>query len=145
MSKPLEMRIIIPQAWTPGRFLFAGSMALLTIGGAGLAGLLGRISPASFFHPPVWIDRLHLMVGALALGAAALASRTVKLALTLIPAVVATGLGVGGLIRATTIAGGQLGLATADTSDALVHLAVGALALLATWNGLRAKSTGLHS
>jgi hypothetical protein len=126
--------------WTPARFLFAGGTALIALGAAGIAGLLGEISPASFFHPPRWIDWVHLAVGTTAIATALLGPRALKSALTLVPATVASAMGLGGLVLGPYLAHRFRTPELADPSDHIAHLIVGVLALWALWNARHTKT-----
>jgi hypothetical protein len=125
------------QAWNATHFLYTGGIVLVLLGWAGITGVLGHISDRVFFHPPGWVNWMHLSVGTAVLAVALFSPRGLKIALACVPAVLATAIGLGGLV---------LGLGTAlragrgasfDASDALAHLAVGALAIWSLYNGTR--------
>src|SRR5690348_13453719 len=84
--------------WTPARFLLAGGIVLTTIGSTGAMGLLSRLSPASVFNPPSWINWLHLSVGLTVIPISLKGTRQLQRGITFFPAVAGTALGVIGLI-----------------------------------------------
>jgi hypothetical protein len=110
----------------PQRFLFIGGATLVLLGTLGIIRVLGSLSDAAFFHPPSWINWLHLGVGSLVLVVAWRGDPPARLALTMVAAVAATGIGLGGLVLG---ARGGANQAT-DPSDHLAHLLVG---LTAAW------------
>jgi hypothetical protein len=127
-------RFVATQYWTPARFLRAGGGFLILIGAAGIGGVLGNISSAGFFHPPRWIDFLHLTVGAIALVVSYVGKRALQVALTWVPAIVATAIGFGGLVLGSSLAARAHLVELADLSDPIAHISVGLLALWALRN-----------
>src|SRR5579872_3139469 len=106
------------RVWNATHFLCTGGTLLVLLGTAGLSGVLGRVSDMVFFHPPGWVNWMHLSVGTAVLVVALFGPRTLKIAVACVPAVLATAIGLGGLL---------LGLGTAlragrgtsfDASDA---------------------------
>jgi predicted MFS family arabinose efflux permease len=65
----------------PRHFLLLGASVLTTIGLAGVTGVLGSISRASFFHPPDWINWVYLTFGIGVLAVAIAGGRKVQNAL----------------------------------------------------------------
>jgi hypothetical protein len=118
----------------PRVFLFLASAVLTTIGLAGVAGVLGSISHASFFNPPYWINWVHLTLGLVVLTAALKGGRKIQNALTLVAAVLATALGLAGLLLGLHAANRFNMPELADPSDHLAHLTVGVVALWASLN-----------
>ena len=116
----------------PRVFLFLASAVLTTIGLAGVAGVLGSLSDASFFNPPYWINWVHLSLGLVVLTATLKGGRMIQNALTLVPAVLATALGLAGLLLGLHAANRFNMPELADPSDHLAHLTVGVVAL---WHG----------
>jgi hypothetical protein len=121
----------------PHRFLSAAGPVLITLGLLGLTHVLGKISSASFFHPPYWINWVHLSIGSIVLGVAAWGNRKLQASLTLVPAVLGTTLGVSGLLFGSLAAKRFNIPELADPSDHMAHLTVG---LLALWGWLGRKS-----
>lgn len=118
----------------PRRFLFLASVALTTIGLAGVAGVLGTVADAAFFHPPDWINWLHLSLGVVVLAVALKGRRRLQSGVTLVPAVLGTTLGLAGLLFGPSAADRFGMLELADPSDHMAHLTVGLLALWAWSN-----------
>jgi hypothetical protein len=129
----------LPKRWTVVRFLTTGGCVLVTLGLTGVLGLLGALSSAPFFHPPNWINWLHLSFGTFVLAVAFKGHRKLQLGLATLGAVAGPLIGFAGL-------GVALGAAVrfgtspwADVPDALSHLAVGSLAILALRNARRER------
>ncbi len=114
----------------PKRFLTAGGAILVALGVLGVTGLLGKISSASFFHPPDWIDWFHLFFGLIVLGSGLFGRSRWQTGLTLFGTVMGTALGLAGLILGPYAAARFGQPALADVSDHIVHLFVG---LFAAW------------
>jgi hypothetical protein len=113
----------------PRRFLFLGGAVLVTIGVAGVFGVLGRLSRRSFFHPPRWINWFHLGLGSSLLGVAFRGGRRLQSALTLVGTISGLTLGSLGLLLGPAAARRFKVPELADPSDHTAHLAVGLLAL----------------
>lgn len=118
----------------PRHFLLLGASVLTTIGLAGVTGVLGSISRASFFHPPDWINWVHLTFGIGVLAVAIAGGRKVQNAFTLGAAIVGSTLGLAGLLFGAYAANRYNISELADPSDHLAHLTVGFLALWAWSN-----------
>ena len=118
----------------PKRFLTIGGAILVTTGILGVTHLLGKISDASFFNPPYWINWFHLTLGVLVLIVAFSRFTRLQALVTLFPAIVATAIGLLGLIFGSWAASYFNNSQLADPSDHLVHLAVGLAALWAWRN-----------
>lgn len=134
--------IVVPRRrpiMNPRRFFMVAGIFLITIGGLGVAGLLGRISDAGFFRPPGWINFVHLSVGVASLllamsGFVRLRQGVLLVGATLLNTIGILGLGIYLFVRIRGGSGSGLGTEFADPSDHLVHLSVGALAFWAWRN-----------
>ena len=118
----------------PKRFLTIGGLILVTIGILDVVHLLGKISSASLFNPPYWISWFHLTLGVLILLVSFSRSAKLQTWVTLFPAVVATTIGLLGLLFGSWAASHYNNPQLADPSDHFAHLAVGLMALWAWWN-----------
>lgn len=123
---------------TPRRFLAIAGSFLVLIGIAGLIGVLGQVSSASFFHPPYWINGVHFTFGIVLLGVALAGGRQLQTAFVLFGAIVGTTLGLLGLLVGPVAATRFNVPELADPSDHLAHLTVG---LFALW-GWRNRGAG---
>jgi hypothetical protein len=121
----------------PKRFLKIGGSILVTIGGLGVIGLLGSISDMAFFHPPYWINWVHLSIGVVALSISARGSNKIQSLFTLIPTILGFTLGTAGLLQVlfgiTTIPIPELG----DPIEMVAHLVIGTLGLWGWLNRAR--------
>lgn len=113
----------------PTRFLAAAGALLLTIGTLGVTGRLGKISRASFFNPPYWINWFHLGLGAFVTGAGLRGSARLQARTTLVATVMGLTLGSLGLLLGSRAAHRFDVPALADPTDHLAHLGVGLAAL----------------
>lgn len=113
----------------PKRFLKIGGSILVTIGGLGAIGLLGSISDIAFFHPPYWINWVHLGIGVVALIISAKGSNKIQSLFTLVPTIMGFTLGIAGLFQVlfgiTTIPISELG----DPIEMVAHIIIGSLGL----------------
>ena len=130
LSCPIRQRF-----WNPIHFLACGGTVLVTIGLAGISGVLGLISRASLFHPPRWINWFHLSVGLLVLLVAWRGSRRVQRIVVTVAAVAGTTIGVGGFALSAYSLAHHAQSAIIDVSDPLTHLLVGSMAIWALLNG----------
>src|SRR5215211_7157489 len=124
---------------TPRRFLTVASFALTTIGLLGVTRQLGKLSRASFFNPPYWINWVHLLLGVAVIGVRRSPSRGLQEATTLVAAGMGTTLGLAGLAFGPTAATRYELPELADPSDHLAHLIVGTVAL---WGWGNRKAPG---
>jgi hypothetical protein len=122
----------------PKRFLRIGGGALITMGLLGITGILGRISAASFFHPPPWINWFHLAFGMLVSTVAASGRAPLQAGFALGGALVGTTIGVAGLLFGERAARRFDIPELADRSDHAAHLLVG---LTALWGWLGRSAT----
>ena len=118
----------------PKRFLTIGGIILVTIGILGVTHLLGQISNASLFNPPYWINWFHLTLGIFVLAVAFSPTPRLQTWVAFFPAVVATMIGLLGLLFGSWAASHFNDPQLADPSDHLAHLMVGIVALWAWWN-----------
>lgn len=119
---------------TPRRFLLIVGPTLITLGLLGIVGLLGSISSVSFFHPPYWINWVHLTLGIVVITAALRGGDKLQVGLVSGAAIVGTTLGVLGLLFGSFAAIRFDIPELADPSDHIAHLTVGLLALWAFLN-----------
>jgi hypothetical protein len=115
----------------PRRFLVGAGVVLVTIGVLGLAGLLQRISSLAFFHPPYWINFVHLGLGVFVLVVAKFGRARLQAGVVLLPAMIGTTIGALGLLFGRYAAARFNMPELADPSDHIAHLTVGLLAALA--------------
>jgi hypothetical protein len=120
----------------PKRFLFLGGSVLVTVGILGISGILGALSRASFFHPPYWINWVHLSFGGVVLSVAAWGTRKWQSALAFLATVMGLTLGLLGLLFGPAAAKRFSLPELADPSDHTAHLLVG---LMALWGWLGRK------
>jgi hypothetical protein len=124
----------------PTRFASTAAAMLLTIGTLGVTRRLGRISRASFFNPPYWINWFHLLLGGVLSAVRMRGSRELHASATLVATLAGMTLGLLGLsfgpVAARRFDQPQL----ADPSDHLAHLGVGLLALW-SWRNRRRVET----
>jgi len=114
---------------TPKLFLRIAGIALITIGILGIVGLFGKISSASFFHPPYWINWVHLGWGMFVLSISIWGNRRWQVGLTLAATIWGLALGIAGLLLGSWAAQRFAIPELADPSDHVAHLTVGVLAL----------------
>lgn len=118
----------------PKFFLRIGGSILILIGILGLVGLLGKISEASVFHPPYWINYFHLSLGIIIFIVSLSKNKKLQAYFTLLAAVVATTIGTLGLLLGGYFANKFNIPELKDPSDHLTHLAVGLAAIWAWKN-----------
>jgi hypothetical protein len=120
----------------PTRFASTAAAILLTIGMLGVTHQLGRISRASFFNPPYWINWFHLLLGGVLSAIRVRGSRQLQWSATVVATVAGLTLGVLGLSLGPAAARRFNKPELADPSDHLAHLGVGLLALW-SWRSRR--------
>jgi hypothetical protein len=124
---------------TPRRFLILGGSVLIVLGILGLTGILGKVSAASFFRPPYWINWFHLTLGSLVLTVGRTGNSRLQSGFALMAAIVGTTIGTLGLVFGAAAAN-RFGIAElADPSDHVAHLLVG---LTASWALFTHRSPG---
>lgn len=128
----------------PHRFLTAAGSLLGILGVFGADGLLGRLSSASLFNPPAWINWLHIAAGSLLLAVARYGQWSLQTRATAFAAIVPTTVGIGGLLFGGRAAQHFNRPQLADPSDHLMHLLVG-LAALSSLMGRRRTLRELKS
>ena len=106
---------------------------LMTMGLLGISGILGRISQASLFHPPSWINWFHLAFGMLISSVAVSGRMRLQAGFALGGAIVGTTIGIAGLLFGERAARRFDVPELADPSDHAAHLLVG---LTAIWGWL---------
>ena len=121
----------------PKRFLFIAAPVLIIIGFLGLAGILGKISSASFFHPPYWINWVHFSLGIFVFIVGLKGGKKLQTIVVFIPTVLATTIGVLGLLFGSYVAKQYNIPELADPSDHIAHLIVGLSAFWAWKNRKR--------
>jgi len=101
--------------------------------------MLDQISPASFFHPPYWINGVHFAFGVVLLSVAFADTPRLDRSFALLGAIFGSTLGVVGLLFGSIVAD-RLGVPQlADPSDHIAHLTVG---LIALWAWLNRETRG---
>jgi hypothetical protein len=119
---------------TPPRFLTMAGSLLVLMGFAGLTGFLGRLSSASVFHPPYWINGVHLAFGSVLLSVAVIGAQGLQTGFVLGGTIAGLTLGTAGLLFGAFAARRFGKPELADPSDHLAHFIVGVLALWAWLN-----------
>jgi hypothetical protein len=130
--------IVLTELARPRQFLLLGGTVLVILGLAGVAGLLGSLSQASFFNPPYWINWFHLVFGFVVFAIAFAGGRTLQSAMTLAAGGLGSTLGLSGLLFGSYASKRYNLPELADPSDHLAHLTVGVLALWA-WSNRKAE------
>ena len=138
MSKSVPLQQLganaLPAArWTPARFLLAGGSVLIVLGLSGILEVTGSLSRSDLLNPPHWINWLHLSVGASAVVLALKGNPNIQRGMALVPAVLASTLGIGGLGLSLYAWHGKA-LEFPDLSEPIAHICVGAMACWAVWN-----------
>jgi FtsH-binding integral membrane protein len=120
---------------TPKHFLLGAGPLLIVLGVLGLMGILGSISRFAFFHPPYWINWVHFLLGIFVLVVAWKSTPHFQRLTVLFPAVVATTIGLLGLLFGRYAAARFNIPELADPSDHTAHLVVGLCAIWAWRSG----------
>ena len=123
--------------WNVVRFLACGGMVLVVLGSAGVVGWLRSFSRAQLFHPPNWINWLHLGFGGFVWAVVLLGGKRLQRGLALFGAVAGVTIGLADLVLRGYAILGEGMAQSADLSDPLTHLTVGLLAIVALLNDRR--------
>lgn len=118
----------------PKIFLRIGGSILITIGILGLSGLLGKISSASVFHPPYWINYVHFILGCIVFTLSFTKLKKLQLGFTVGAMIVGTTIGLLGLLLGGYFADKYNIPELKDPSDHITHLAIGLIAFWAWHN-----------
>jgi len=113
----------------PKKFLTIGGIILLIIGALGIVGILGSISTLGFFHPPGWINWVHLLLGTFVLSSSFSKNEKFQTGVTTFAMIILLAIGLLGLLLGPFIANSYNIPELADPSDHIAHLGVGLLAL----------------
>jgi hypothetical protein len=119
--------------WTPARFLLVGGSVLIVLGLSGILEISGSLSRSDLLNPPYWINWLHLSVGAAAALVALKGNPNIQRGMALVPAVLASTLGIGGLASSLYAWHGKAS-EPLDLSEPIAHICVGTMASWAVWN-----------
>ncbi len=113
------------------QFLSVGGAVLILVAILGFFGIIGPTPEQSVFGPAWWFDNgenwAHLIIGAAGLIAAFVLPGNLQKILTIVVGIVAVVVGLYSLIISTSFFGANL----ENPLDTILHLAVGAWALLA--------------
>lgn len=123
----------------PRQFLQIGGVVLVLVGILGFVGVIGPTADASIFGAAWWFDNpenwAHLVLGIVGLVAAYALGANLQRPLVMLLGVVGVLVGLYSLLGYSTLLGANL----ENPADSLLHLAVGAWALWASWK----KSGGM--
>jgi len=131
----------LARRWNVARFLFCGGTLLVTLGLAGVLGLLSSLSRTTLFNPPHWINWFHLSFGGVVLAVAMIGDKRLQLGLAVLAAIAGTTLGVVDFVLGPNAAPRHGTAPLTDPSDPIAHLAVGMLAIWALRNSRREGRT----
>lgn len=119
----------------PKQFLLLGGIVLVLVAVLGMVGVIGPTADVSIFGPAWWFDTAenwaHLVLGIVALIAAFILPGTLQKPLVLIVGVVGILVGLYSAIGPVTAGVTLWGAGLENPADTVLHLAVGAWALLA--------------
>ena len=127
----------LARQWNVVRFLACGGTVLVVLGVTGAFGWLGSLSRAELFHPPNWINWLHLGFGGFVWAVVLLGGKRLQRGLALFGALAGVTLGLADLVLRGYGTLGEGKAQAADLSDPLTHLTVGLLAIGALLNNRR--------
>lgn len=117
----------------PKQFLLIGGVVLVLIGILGFVGVIGPTPEASLFGSAWWFDSAenwaHLVLGIVALVLAYATGPGLQRPVVMLLGIVGVLVGLWSLLGYTTLLGANL----ENPLDSLLHLAVGAWALAASW------------
>lgn len=124
----------------PKQFLVVGGIVLVVVGLAGFFGVIGPTPESSLFGETWWFDNaenwVHLVLGIAALVVAYALPMNLQAVVTLLVGVLGVLVGLWSLVVGPDFYGANL----EQHADTLLHLAVGAWALWAWWNGKKSMS-----
>lgn len=127
----------------PKQFLLIGGIVLVLVGVLGFVKVLGPTEADSIFGSLWWFDNAenwaHLILGIVALIAAFVLAASLQRPLVMILGVVGVLVGLYSLFGYMNFLGANL----ENPADSLLHLAVGAWALWASWKKPMAMSGGM--
>jgi hypothetical protein len=116
----------------PRQFLIVGGAVLVLVGILGFVGVIGPTPSDSIFGDPWWFDNgenwAHTLIGAVGIVAAFVLPAGAQRGLVLLLGVIGILVGVYSIFEQQF-----LGSNLENPADTLLHLAVGAWALLASW------------
>ncbi len=117
----------------PRQFLLVGGVVLVLLGVLGFVGIIGPTAADSLFGSGWWFDNgenwAHLLLGIVALIAAYVLPANLQRPLVMVLGVVGILVGLYSLVISPTFLGANL----ENPADSILHLAVGAWALWASW------------
>ncbi len=127
----------------PKQFLTIGGVVLVVVGLAGFLGVIGPTPDSSIFGSFWWFDNAenwaHLVLGVAALAIAYTLGSSLQSMVTLLVGLLGVLVGLWSLLVSTNFYGANL----ENPADTFLHLAVGAWALWAWWNGRKSMSGGM--
>lgn len=120
----------------PKQFLTVGGIVLALVGILGFIGIIGPTAEQSIFGTPWYFDNAenwaHLVLGIVAIAAAFILPMMAQRMLVMIVGAVGILVGLYSIIGAVPTGANLLGAQLQNPADTLLHLAVGAWALLAS-------------
>lgn len=118
---------------TPRKFLQIGGVVLVLVGILGFVGVIGPTADSSIFGSAWWFDNAenwaHLVLGIVGLIAAYALGANLQRPLVVLLGIVGVLVGLASLLGYTMLLGANL----ENPADSLLHLAIGAWALWASW------------
>lgn len=130
----------------PKQFLMIGGVVLVVVGLAGFFGIVGPTPEASLLGSAWWFDNgenwAHLILGVVALVVAYALGSNLQGWVTLLVGVVGVLVGLWGFVLGADVPN-FYGANLENPLDNILHLAVGAWALWAWWNGRKSMSGGM--
>lgn len=132
----------------PKQFLLIGGIVLLLVGILGWINVLGPTPEASIFGGNWWFDTgenwAHLVLGIVAILVAFAFGAGFQATITLLVGILGIAIGLLGFFLGSDMTYNFYGLANLENPlDNVLHLVVGAWALLAWWKGKSSSSMGM--
>lgn len=132
----------------PKQFLLIGGVVLVLVGILGWINVLGPTSDTSIFGSNWWFDTgenwAHLLLGVVAFVVAFAFGAGLQAPITLLVGIVGILIGLLGFVLGSDMSYNFYGLANLENPmDNVLHLVVGAWALLAWWKGKSATPVGM--